>query len=82
MKRSCIIIALLIGLSACAVTTPPAPPEFYTHEVSFAGETLAMIARWYTGDADNWEVIHQHNQDIEVRKMLLGSKILIPIEIS
>ncbi|MCK5195487.1 MAG: LysM peptidoglycan-binding domain-containing protein [Desulfobulbaceae bacterium] len=55
--------------------------EFYVHKVRWPGETLAVIARWYTGMQKNWEVIVKVNSDFDPKRMVIGDKILIPADI-
>jgi hypothetical protein len=48
------------------------------HKVRWSGETLSVIAKWYTGDFENWEAITKANPKINPNRMFIGSKILIP----
>lgn len=56
-------------------------PDFLEHTVTYSGETLGVIARWYTGDAQNWKTIAEANPAIDPRRMSLGDTILIPMRI-
>ncbi|MCC6933624.1 MAG: hypothetical protein IT292_10290 [Deltaproteobacteria bacterium] len=51
------------------------------HTISFSGENLALIARWYTGDSANWKVIAAENPSIIPNKMRLGDRVIIPARI-
>jgi len=48
------------------------------HKVKYPGETLAVIAAWYTGVAKNWQIIQAHNPGMDVRRIRIGDVILIP----
>jgi hypothetical protein len=55
-----------------AVATQP-----YVHEVRWPGETLSLIARWYTGKEHNWREIAKANPGLIPTRISLGDKILI-----
>ncbi|MBP1712155.1 MAG: hypothetical protein H6Q42_358 [Deltaproteobacteria bacterium] len=63
---------------------PPAAPEpaektaFHTHTVRFSGESISIIASWYTGDLENWKALAAANPTIDPNRIFLGNKILIP----
>lgn len=61
----------------------PVPEEtYYTHTVKWSGETVSIIAAWYTGDIENWkilgEVMLKHNPNADIKRIFVGNKILIP----
>jgi hypothetical protein len=56
----------------------PVVPDYYVHTVSFTGETLSIIAKWYTGDLRNWEKLAEYNPDLNPNRIFMGNKILIP----
>ncbi len=56
-------------------------PEFYAHTVSWTGETLSVIAQWYTGNQNNWKHIVKANSDLDPKRMRIGDKILIPVDL-
>jgi hypothetical protein len=64
------------------VVAPSRPsPEvvaYFVHTVRFKGESVSIIARWYTGDSKNWKILAEHNPDINPNRMFMGSKIRIP----
>jgi LysM repeat protein len=66
---------------------PAAPPEepkeppYLVHTVTWPGETLALIAKWYTGDTENWRAIAKANPRLNPRRIRLGSQIQIPSEL-
>lgn len=57
------------------------PPAFLIHTVSFPGENLSLIAKWYTGAAKNWELVAEYNPQINPNRIFKGDKIRIPIEL-
>ena len=69
--------------SKISVLKKPMPseqaPEFYVHKVRWTGETISVIAQWYTGNQNNWKHIVKVNSDFEPKRMKIGDKILIPV---
>lgn len=66
-----------------AVQPPPPPPPppkvtYYTHTVRWPGESLSIIAAWYTGDVQNWKDLAEANPEINPNRIHEGMKILIP----
>jgi hypothetical protein len=64
---------------------PPPPvketkpqPALYLHTVKYRGETLSIIALWYTGNHDSWKKIAQGNPDLDPNRIFPGDEILIP----
>ncbi|MBI5584400.1 MAG: hypothetical protein HY892_11300 [Deltaproteobacteria bacterium] len=66
--------------------SPPSPPpvktaepgeEYLFHRV-FAGETMATIAKYYSGNANNWKILASHNLDKEPFKLRADEVIKIP----
>jgi hypothetical protein len=55
---------------------------YYTHTVKWSGETVSIIAAWYTGDLDNWKVLAavmtKNNPNADIKRIYVGNKILIP----
>lgn len=66
---------------------PAAQPEqpkespYLVHTVKWPGETLALIAKWYTGETENWRAIAKANPKLDPRRIRLGSQIQIPSEL-
>jgi|WetSurMetagenome_2_1015567.scaffolds.fasta_scaffold670885_1 hypothetical protein len=52
--------------------------KYYEHTVRYAGESLAIIAKWYTGDARNWSVLAKENPDVSPNTMRIGDLVQIP----
>jgi hypothetical protein len=82
--RALASLVLILG-SACTAwqRDPHANPEdpgaqYFVHRVAFQGETLGLIAGWYTGSAANWQEILKSNPGVDVRKLKQGDTINIP----
>lgn len=61
-----------------AGTGKTAPVAYFVHTVTLSGESLSIIAKWYTGDLKNWEVLAQHNPTINPNCIFKGDTIQIP----
>jgi len=48
------------------------------HTVKYPGETLALIAEWYTGSMANWREIAKFNPGLNPNLIRLGDQIKIP----
>ncbi len=57
------------------------PQEDLFHDVRFEGETLSIIARWYTGSMKNWQLLAEANPDINPHILRLDMRIRIPQEL-
>lgn len=53
---------------------------FLLHIITYPGETLTLIARWYTGDAANWRRIADLNSITSPTALRIGQTIAIPRE--
>jgi hypothetical protein len=51
------------------------------HKVRWPGETISVIAQWYTSTWKNWEDIVTVNADFDPKMMRMGDKILIPLDL-
>ena len=55
---------------------------YFTHTVKWGGETLFIIAAWYTGDRDNWRALAQamtrENPNVSIHRIRVGNKIPVP----
>ena len=56
----------------------PAKKAYLTHTVRFSGETVSIIAGWYTGDIENWKALAEANPNINPNRIFVGQKILLP----
>ena len=77
------------GMTAPLVEPEPGPEEslaepiaieedHYVHQVRWPGETLALIARWYTGRPQNWRAIAAANPSLDPQRLMLGDHLVIP----
>ncbi len=57
---------------------PVSPANYYTHTVRWTGETVSIIAGWYTGDIENWKILGAANPGINPNRISEGLRILIP----
>jgi len=60
---------------------PPPPveqPKYIFHRV-MEGETLASIARWYSGNEALWYELKEHNPGVEPYKLKKGDVIKVPV---
>ena len=53
-------------------------PTYYYHKVRWPGETLSIIAKWYTGDLENWRALAKANRRLDPEYIKIGAKIRIP----
>ncbi len=63
---------------AAAPAKPVPEVSYYVHTVKWRGESVSIIAGWYTGDIQNWKVLAEHNPDINPNRIFEGNKIKIP----
>jgi hypothetical protein len=52
--------------------------EEFVHKVRWKGETLSIIAEWYTGDSNNWKALANLDSKLNPTLLIAGNKILIP----
>ena len=85
-------LLVVLGQSGCEkkpIEPPPpvevtsAPPveqaiQDLTHTISISGETLGLIAKWYTGDPANWVKIRDANPGTIPERLRIGSQLTIP----
>ena len=50
----------------------------FVHTVKWTRETLSIIAKWYTGEFENWKALVDANPKLKPNRIFIGSKILIP----
>jgi hypothetical protein len=60
------------------VAKAPPKPAYYYHRVKYSGETLSIIAKWYTGDVENWQALKKANPKLDPDRINVGDKIRIP----
>ena len=64
--------------TAVVVTTDSNEDLPFFHQVRWEGETLSLIAKWYTGDWRNWKALAEVNPWVEPNNMFTGLKVKIP----
>jgi len=52
--------------------------DFHIHRVTWAGESLSIVAKWYTGNLENWKSIAKANPEIKPDLLRMGMRIRIP----
>ncbi|MBU2498774.1 MAG: LysM peptidoglycan-binding domain-containing protein [Proteobacteria bacterium] len=58
---------------------PPQKPTYHLHTVRWPGESLSIIAKWYTGDIENWRALARVNPGLDPNRIHVGDKIRIPV---
>lgn len=53
---------------------------YFVHRVKWSGESLSLIAKWYTGHYGNWKALAQANPGLNPNRIALGNRIHIPPE--
>ena len=66
---------------AASGTGPVLNNDNFIHTVSLDGETLSIIAKWYTGELDNWKALAEANPSIDPNRIFIGNEITIPREL-
>lgn len=51
---------------------------YYFHKVRYPGESLSVIAEWYTGDVENWNYLTKANPKLDPDRITIGTTVLIP----
>ena len=90
----CLVVLTLLSMLAvgCAPKNTGRDPNMYDnrdrvrtgfleHTVRYSGETLSIIAGWYTGRTDNWRRIVDVNPGLKPEKIRLGQIVMIPMEL-
>jgi hypothetical protein len=52
--------------------------NYFAYSVKQNGETMEVIANWYTGNATNWKVIAKANPKLNPNHLVAGNEIYIP----
>ncbi len=78
-----VTIMLFLGGTGCTYlydeqkpSRPPSPT--FVHTVRWSGETLMIIAKWYTDKSDNWRALADANPHINPNRIFIANKISIP----
>lgn len=79
-KLIVIFSVLCVGLNACHRRSKPDSEQNSTiaHEVKLQGESLGVIAAWYTQDSKNWKLIKEANPKIDPNRINIGDIIKVP----
>jgi len=86
LAAAAVFVAMYAGCSKFfkpdtpAVSAPPTP-SYFTHTVKWSGESVSIIAAWYTGDLQNWKLIAQANPALNPNLVYPGLKVLVPEDI-
>jgi hypothetical protein len=48
------------------------------HRVRWSGESLSIIAKWYTGEFNNWKTLADFNPKVKPDRIWVGQEILVP----
>lgn len=59
----------------------PAKPDYIFHKV-YAGETMATIAKWYTGRESAWREIAAENPGLNPRSLKKGDIVKVPVSLA
>lgn len=51
---------------------------YHVHRVKWPGESLSIIAKWYTGRLENWKLLAKANPKLNPSRIIIGNKIRIP----
>ena len=62
------------------VAIKPHQIHYFEHRVKWSGETLSLIAKWYTGRYGSWKAIAQANPGLNPNRIAVGNIINIPPE--
>lgn len=88
MKKLLISCLAILMFAGCPEPPPPPPaatpiptPRTFSHIVSFQGENLGKIAKWYTGSVDNWKAIAEANPEINPKKLIKGNILIVPYDL-
>ena len=73
----CLLVLICSGCTFLSKLTDKRE-KFFVHTVTWPGETVSIVAKWYTGSIDNWKQITQTNPGLDPKKMVIGDKIHIP----
>ena len=55
--------------------------KYFKHTVRWRGESLSLIAKWYTGHYENWKALARVNPNLNPHRIMVGDIIYIPLEV-
>ena len=72
--------ATVVPESPSEIVSPSSIPEprFYVHRVRWKGETLFIIAKWYTGSGKNGRALSNANPKLNPNRIFINDNIFIP----
>lgn len=81
-----LIVGFFTGCAIAAKQSTPLPENsdfrYFTHTVSFKGETLSLLAEWYLGSADKVLTLSDMNGIVSSRGLQIGDTVRIPSELA
>ena len=82
MLRIIVLSLLTLFIVSCTANrqSAPTPPaqQYVQHTVRWPGETLGIIASWYTGTSGNWPLLANANPNLKVTSIRIGDTVQIP----
>lgn len=63
------------------VVNIPEPEPHFVHIVTWPGESLSVISKWYTGRIANWRPIADANPQLDPNRIFIGDTVVIPEEL-
>ena len=66
------------GRDAVKPPTDLRSDSMFVHKVRYPGESVSIIAGWYTGEIDNWKILAEVNPEVNPNVIHEGMKIKIP----
>lgn len=81
--RPVLVFCLLLIQTGCVFrqndnNKNDASQSVFKHKIEHPGETLGLIAKWYTNKSSNWVLIAEANPDIRPNHLQLGQIIAVP----
>jgi hypothetical protein len=65
-------------LTEAPIDEPAPEPTPFVHTVRWPGETLSLVAKWYTGNYANWRRVAKANPTLNPHRIFVGNRIVIP----
>lgn len=79
-------LLLVAACSSCASVNKwlpwlPWETAYFVHRVKWEGEALSILAKWYTGNIENWKAIAKANPALDPNRIVIGTDIRIPADL-
>ena len=55
--------------------------QYYVHQVRWPNESLALIAKWYTGSRANWKKLARATPNLRQNRLYQGYVVFIPLDL-